>query len=176
MKPKRFPQLLTGFLLTAGLCVSAPIAEAHHRPGHFGGPTTQAQITEVQPLTFGTISPGVVGGTITLSDTGGVSITGTVTSLGGTFNALVSVDSCAGSATTLTLTNGILTGPGAGINITNLTCTGPGGTSASGGCNYFGTAGPDVVAVGGTITIPAGQISGVYNGTFDIVGRHQPAC
>ncbi len=169
-------KLLICFLAVVGLNASPSVVEAHHKPGHQGGPPTQATFTEVQPLAFGTISPGVAGGTLTISNAGTVSATGSVTSLGGEFNALVSVNSCAGSVTTLTLTNGILTGPGADLIITNLTCIGPGGTSASGGCFYSGTAGIDVVAVGGTLPIPAGQISGVYTGIFDIVGTHEPRC
>lgn len=33
-----------------------------------------------------------------------------------------------------------------------------------------------LVAVGGTVSIPAGQTPGVYNGIFDITGTHNPAC
>ena len=86
------------------------------------------------------------------------------------------VDSCAASVTTLTLTNGILTGPGANLIITSMTCTGPGGTPGTGGCFYTGTAGADIVAVGGTVSIPAGQTPGIYAGTFDITGTHSPGC
>jgi hypothetical protein len=169
-------KLLIGFLAVVGLSISPATTEAHHKPGHLLGPPTSASFAIVQPLAFGTIAPEVVGGTLTVSDTGTVSVTGSVISLGGAFNALLTVNSCAGSVTTLVLTNGVLTGPGTNINITNLTCTGPGGTSASGGCFYSGTAGNDVVAVGGTVSIPAGQTPGVYNGTFDITGTHNPAC
>ena len=169
-------KLLIGFLAVAGLSVSPASVEAHHKPGHLQGPPTSASFAIVQPQAFGTIAPEIVGGTLTVSDTGTVSVTGSVISLGGAFNALLSVNSCAGSVTTLVLTNGVLTGPGADIIITNLTCTGPGGTSASGGCFFSGTAGADVVAVGGTVSIPAGQTPGVYNGIFDITGTHNPAC
>jgi len=175
MNKNIYLKLLLGFLVVVGLNASPSVIEAHHKPGHLGGPP-QVIFTEVQPLAFGTISPGVVGGTLTISNTGTVSATGSVTSLGGELNALVSVNSCAGSVTTLTLTNGVLTGPGANLIITNLTCIGPGGTSASGGCIYSGTAGADVVAVGGTLSIPAGQTAGVYNGVFDITGTHSPSC
>ena len=167
---------MMGFLAVVGLNVLSSDVEAHHKPWHLGGPPHVAIFTQVQPLAFGTISPGVVGGTLTISNTGTVSVTGSVTSLGGTLNALISVNSCAASVTTLTLVNGILAGPGANINITNLTCVGPGGTSSSGGCFYTGTAGTDVVAVGGTVTIPAGQTPGLYNGSFDITGTHSPGC
>lgn len=162
--------------MVVGLNGSPSVVEAHHKPGHLQGPPTVPIFIQVQPLAFGTIAPGAVGGTLTVSDTGTVSVTGSVTSLGGELNALISVNSCAGSVTTLTLANGILTGPGANINITNMTCIGPGGTSATGGCFYSGTAGADVVAVGGTISIPAGQTAGVYSGTFDITGTHSPGC
>ena len=38
------------------------------------GPAT---FTEIQPLVFGLIAPGAAGGTLTVSDTGAVSVTGT---------------------------------------------------------------------------------------------------
>ena len=176
MKKNSRLKLLMGFLAVVGLNVSPAAVEAHHKPGHLQGPPTVPIFIPVQPLAFGIIAPNTVGGTLTVSDTGTVSVTGSVTSLGGTLNALISVNSCAASVTTLTLVNGILTGPGANINITNLTCVGPGGTSASGGCFYTGTAGADVVSVGGTVSIPAGQTPGLYNGTFDITGTHNPGC
>ena len=176
MNKNIYLKLLVGFLAVAGLNVSPAFVEAHHKPGHLQGPPTQAGFAVVQPQAFGTITPGVAGGTVTVSNTGTVSVTGTVTHLGGALNALLTVNSCAGSVTTLTLTNGVLTGPGADIVITNLTCIGPGGASGSGGCSYSGTAGNDVVAVGGTITVPAGQIAGAYNGVFDITGTHSPGC
>ena len=169
-------KLLIGFLAVVGLSISPAAVDAHHKPEHLMGPPTSAGFSIVQPLAFGTISPDAVGGTLTVSDTGTVSVTGSVVSLGGAFNSLLTVNSCAGSVTTLVLTNGVLTGPGANITITNMTCTGPGGTSASGGCFYTGTAGADVVAVGGTVSIPAGQVAGAYTGVFDIVGTHDPGC
>jgi len=176
MNKNRCLKLLIGFLAIVGLNISTAAVEAHHKPGHLLGPPTSATFAIVQPLAFGTISPEITGGTLTVSDTGTVSVTGTVISLGGAFNALLTVNSCAGSVTTLVLTNGVLTGPGADIVITSMTCTGPGGTSGTGGCFFSGTAGADVVAVGGTVLIPAGQTPGIYNGTFDITGTHSPAC
>jgi uncharacterized protein DUF4402 len=176
MNKSIYLKLLIGFLAVAGLNVSPAAVEAHHKPWHLQGPPTVPIFIQVQPLAFGTIVPGVVGGTLTVSNTGTVSVTGSVTSLGGELNALISVNSCVGSVTTLTLANGVLTGPGADLIITNMTCIGPGGTSASGGCFYSGTAGADVVAVGGTVSIPAGQTAGVYSGTFDITGTHSPGC
>ena len=176
MNKNIFLKLLVGLLAVAGLNVSPAAVEAHHKPGHLQGPPTSAGFAIVQPHAFGTISPEFAGGTLTVSDAGSVSVTGSVISLGGAFNALLSVNSCAGSVTTLVLTNGVLTGPGADLIITNLTCTGPGGTSGSGGCFFSGTAGADVVAVGGTVSIPAGQTPGTYTGIFDITGTHNPAC
>lgn len=161
------------------LAISLPwlpaVAEAHHRPWHIGGPG-QAIVTEVQPLSFGLISPGAAGGTLTVSDGGALTITGTIVSLGGTLNAQVSVNSCPGSVTTMNLTNGTVTGPGGTLNITNLTCVGPGGTSTATSCIFTGTGGTDIVSVGGTITVPAGTVPGVYTGTFDVFGNHNPPC
>lgn len=176
MVKNRFLKLLIVVLVAVLIHVVPSDTRAHHKPGHLQGPPTTAIFIQVQPLAFGTIVPGVAGGTLTVSNTGTVSVTGSVTSLGGELNALVSVNSCVGSVTTLTLVSGILAGPGANINITNLTCIGPGGTSGSGSCFYAGTAGADVLSVGGTISIPAGQVAGVYTGVFDITGTHAPRC
>ncbi|MDH5761438.1 MAG: DUF4402 domain-containing protein [Nitrospinota bacterium] len=173
---KHSSKILAGFLFTVLLQVLPSQAEAHHLPWHLQGPPKQAVFTEVQPLAFGPLSAGVTGGTITVSETGAVSLTGTVTSLGGTTQALISVNSCVGAVTTITLTNGFLTGPGANLVLSNLTCTGPGGTTGAGGCTYVGTAGNDVVAVGGTVALPAGQLGGIYTGTFDIVGTFDINC
>jgi len=139
------------------------------------GPAT---FTEIQPLVFGVISPGAAGGTLTVDDTGAVSVTGTVTSLGGASNAQVLINSCLGStARQLVLTTGPLSGPGANLVMTQLTCTSPGSTSKNNRCNNFaGTAGNDILLIGGTISIPAGQTAGVYTGTFNIVGNNNPAC
>ncbi len=139
------------------------------------GPAT---FTEIQPLAFGLIDPGVAGGTVTISNTGTVSVTGTVTHLGGANNAQVLINSCLGSqARQIRLTTGPLSGPGTNITMTQLTCTSPGTTSANNRCrNFAGTAGNDILLIGGTISVPAGQTVGLYTGTFDIVGRNNPAC
>ena len=137
-----------------------------------------ATFTEIQPLTFGLIVPGAAGGTVTISDTGAVSVTGTITHLGGASNAQVLMNSCAGSrARRIRLTPGTLSGPGTALVINRLTCTSPGRTSARNRCrNFNGTAGNDILLIGGRIVVPAGQTPGVYTGTFDIVGENNPAC
>ncbi len=167
---KNFFLRLSIALLVAVLMHIAP-SDARAQPG-------PATFTEIQPLVFGLIDPGVAGGTLTVSDTGAVSITGTVTYLGGASNAQVLINSCLGStARQMVLTTGPLSGPGADIVMTQLTCTSPGETSRNNRCNNFaGTAGNDILLIGGTISIPAGQTAGVYTGTFDIVGNNNPAC
>jgi len=97
---------------------------------------------------------------------------------GGASNAQVLMNSCLGSrARKIDLTPGILSGPGADIVMTQLTCTSPGNTSRINRCQQFnGTAGNDILLIGGTISIPAGQATGVYTGIFDITGENRPAC
>lgn len=150
----------------------------HIAPSDARAQAGPATFTELQPLTFGLIVPGAAGGTVTISDTGAVSVTGTVTHLGGATNAQVLMNSCVGSvARRIRLTPGPLSGPGTDITITRLTCTSPGRTSANNRCRRFnGTAGNDILLIGGTISVPAGQTPGVYIGTFDIVGQNRPAC
>ena len=137
-----------------------------------------ATFTEIQPLSFGLIVPGAAGGTVTISDTGAVSVTGTITHLGGASNAQVLMNSCAGSrAGRIRLTRGSLSGPGPDVVMNRLTCTSPGTTSGNNRCrNFSGTAGNDILLIGGTITVPAGQTPGMYIGTFDITGVNRPTC
>jgi len=150
----------------------------HLAPSDARAQAGPATFTEIQPLTFGLIVPGAAGGTVTISDTGAVSVTGTVTHLGGASNAQVLMNSCAGSrARRIRLTRGPLSGPGADIVLRRLTCTSPGQTSANNRCrNFNGTAGNDILLIGGRIRVPAGQTPGFYTGTFDIVGQNNPAC
>ena len=140
-----------------------------------------AKFTVVQTLSFGTFFPGVGGGTLTLSTGGGITESGTVVSLGGEQVSQATVDSCVGSVTTLTVSGNSLTGPGApstNIPLTNVTCVGPGGTPGVGSCVYSGTAGVDVVTIGGTLTVAAepGQLAGVYTRTYTLTGQHVPNC
>ena len=162
-------KLYVGFLVTVLIAVSPAQA----------GPI--AQFSNEVDLSFGRLVPGAGGGTITLAIGGGVTVSGTVVSLGSEQVSQATVDSCVGSVTTLTVSGNNLTGPGApGTNIplTNVTCVGPGGTPGIGTCVYNGTAGVDVVTIGGTITVAAepGQLAGVYTRTYTLTGQHVPKC
>ena len=152
----------------------------HLAPSDARAQFEDATFTEIQPLVFGLIVPGAAGGTVTISDTGAVSVTGTITHLGGSSNAQVLMDSCAGpgrNARRIRLVPGPLSGPGTDVVMTQLTCTSPGRTTRVNRCrNFSGTAGNDILLIGGTITVPAGQTPGMYTGTFDITGRNQPPC
>jgi hypothetical protein len=140
----------------------------------------EATFTELQSLIFGLIVPGAAGGNVTVSDTGAVSVTGSITHLGGASNAQVLMDSCVGpsrNARRIRLTPGPLSGPGPDVVMTQLTCTSPGRPTRVNRCrNFSGTAGNDILLIGGTISIPAGQTPGFYTGTFDIIGRNRPPC
>jgi hypothetical protein len=152
----------------------------HVAPSDVRAQFEDATFTEIQPLTFGLIVPGAAGGTVTISDTGAVSFTGTITHLGGASNAQVLMDSCVGpgrNARRIRLVPGPLSGPGPDVVMTQLTCTSPGRPTRVNRCrNFSGTAGNDILLIGGTISVPAGQTPGVYTGTFDITGRNQPPC
>ena len=171
MSKNIFLKLLIGFLVAVLMHIAPSDARAQFEDATF---------TEIQPLVFGLIDPGAAGGTVIISDTGAVSVTGTVTHLGGANNAQVLMDSCVGpgrNARRIILTPGPLSGPGADVVMNQLTCTSPGRPTRVNRCrNFSGTAGNDILLIGGTITIPAGQTTGVYTGTFDIVGRNQPPC
>ena len=170
MNKNHFLRISVG-LLVAVLMHIAPSDARAQAPG-------PATFTEIQPLVYGLIDPGAAGGTLTVSDTGAVSVTGTVVFLGGASNAQVLINSCPGSnGQNNNLTPGPLIGPGANVVMTQLTCTSPGNTSQANRCrNFAGTAGADILLIGGRIVIPAGQTAGFYTGTFDIVGNNRPAC
>ena len=171
MQIKLFLKLLI-VLMVAWLMPMAP-SDAHAQ-------SQPATFTELQPLNFGLIVPGAAGGTVTISDTGVVSVTGTVTHLGGASNAQVLMNSCVGpgrNARRIILVPGPLSGPGPDVVMTQLTCTSPGRPSQVNRChNFNGTAGNDILLIGGTINVPAGQTAGVYTGTFDITGINRPPC
>jgi hypothetical protein len=169
MNKNRFLILSIAFLVTVLMHVSSSDVGAQAGPATF---------TELQPLVYGLIDPGAAGGTLTVSDTGVVSVTGTVTYLGGASNARVLMNSCLGSrARRIRLTRNPLPGPGPDLDVRRLTCTSPGRTSATNRCrNFDGTAGNDILLIGGRIRVPAGQTPGFYTGTFDIVGENNPAC
>lgn len=169
MNKNHFLRLSIALLVTVLMHMAPSDARAQAGPATF---------TEIQPLVYGLIDPGAAGGTLTVSDTGSVSVTGTVTYLGGASNAQVLINSCAGSnSRQIRLTRGPLPGPGADLVVNQLTCTSPGKTSANNRCrNFAGTAGADILLIGGRIVIPAGQTAGFYTGTFDITGRNRPAC
>ena len=149
-------------------------------PSEVRAQSQPATFTEIQPLVFGLIVPGAAGGTVTISDTGAVSFTGTITHLGGASNAQVLMNSCVGpgrNARRILLVPGPLSGPGPDVVMTQLTCTSPGRPTRVNRCrNFSGTAGNDILLIGGTITVPAGQTPGVYTGTFDITGVNRPPC
>ena len=153
MHKNRLKIFLIAFLVTVLMHVVPSDVRAQAGPATF---------TEIQPLVYGLILPGPAGGTLTLSDTGVVSVTGTVTYLGGASNARVLMNSCLGSRD---------------LDVRRLSCTSPGQTSANNRCrNFNGTAGNDILIIGGRIRVPAGQTPGFYTGTFDIVGENNPAC
>lgn len=171
MNKNLFIKLLMVLVVTVLMHIAPSDARAQWEPATF---------TELQPLNFGLIVPGAAGGTVTISDTGAVSVTGTITHLGGATNAQVLMDSCVGpgrNARRIILVPGPLSGPGPDVVLNQLTCTSPGRPTRVNRCrNFSGTAGNDILLIGGTITVPAGQTPGVYTGTFDITGRNRPPC
>lgn len=171
MNTNRFLKLLIVLLAVVLMYVAPMDARAQSGPATF---------TEIQSLNFGLIVPGAAGGTVTISDNGAVSVTGSITHLGGATNAQVLMNSCVGpgrNARRIRLVPGPLSGPGPDVVMTQLTCTSPGRPTRVNRCrNFSGTAGNDILLIGGTITVPAGQTPGVYTGTFDITGINNPAC
>ena len=71
------------FLLRLSIALLAAVL-MHVAPSDARAQAGPATFTEIQPLVYGLIDPGAAGGTLTVSDTGSVSVTGTVTYLGTT--------------------------------------------------------------------------------------------
>jgi hypothetical protein len=146
----------------------------------FGGLTLplQAQIqsvTTVQHLSFGAFSPGSSGGTLTLSNSGLRSATGTVVPLniGSSYQeAIFEVEAPQGTIISL------LNGP-------DVTLSGPGGGTMSlhigisdRGSSFISTVAPPektVVHVGGTLTVGNVTVSppGIYSGSFYITFNNE---
>lgn len=132
-------------------------------------------ITYNQPLLFGTFTPGSSGGTITVSNTGARSTTGTVIALSGStvqqaiFNIRISGNR---TITAINISNTTLTRTGGGGSLSlTFTATNPSPPFALNNSNGRNRD----VSVGGTLTIgtisanPAGQ----YSGTFTVTAIQQ---
>ncbi len=129
-------------------------------------------LTADSALDFGLVAPNT-GGTVTVNADNTVSQTGGLISTGTRLPAGFTVTGTNGASVVLTL-------PSAAVNLTNTTGTGGETMSLSGfNSNPVGafqlnaTTGQATFNVGGTLTVAANQVAGVYEGTFDVSVEYQ---
>ncbi len=133
-----------------------------------GLPQRSVTVLPTQELDFGVFYASSAG-TITVDWQGTVSTTGGVVSLSSSTvkPAIFDISLCEGRNVTVTydptvtMTSGV---PSLTLNV-GPTEKGPSGSTfpVSGDCNFITT-----IRVGGTLEVPGGAVSGVYNGSFSL--------
>ena len=127
-------------------------------------------LTADSALDFGLIAPNT-GGTVTVNADNTVSQTG----------ALISTGTRVPAGFTVTGTNGasvVVTLPSAPVDLTRVSGTetmslGGFNTNPVGAFQLSPTTGQGTFSVGGTLTVGANQVAGVYNGTFNVSVEYQ---
>lgn len=119
-------------------------------------------ITEVQPLAFGTVSASSAAGTVVVATTGARTVTGGVTTLGGSPTAAsYNVTGQGSSAYTITLPSSTtLSGPGTAMTANNFVDDAGASPTLSAGSGSFN--------VGATLNVNANQVAGDYSGTYTV--------
>jgi len=168
--------LMAGFSTTAMAQTSATVAEATEAGAKLIVPMT---ITETSPLHFGTITlPDLTGGTVVLSTanvrtfTGAGTVASTVAPL--QTNAAYNVTGTQNVTYALTLDPSITVtetvGSTATMTISALTVKF--GTTAEktavAATSVLSATGTDNFILGGTLTVKASQVAGIYAGTFPV--------
>ena len=139
--------------------------------------TTGAEVTLVDPLSFGKFTVGNAGGTIQINaKKGGATITtGDVTLLGFEQRGVVNVVGPKASSVLVTVGNTTLTDSVSGLtlDVTNVTCVRT-GQPTIGSCSFSmpGTQNTDV-GVGGMLSVPANQTPGLYQGIIVVTANIQ---
>jgi hypothetical protein len=124
-----------------------------------------------QDMDFGILAVGASGTAVLNPATGVVTPTGGVTVLGGTSQAALFTGAASGgSVVNIKFTNQAITltrvGGSETLSLSNLTMDGPSKrTMAKTDSFQF--------HVGGTLTVPAGQVEGSYIGSFDVTAQYQ---
>lgn len=158
-------------LAAVGVAISAPAAAA---PGNSSSAEGQARAQIVAPITithdggwlsFGTIVPGTVGGTVQVDQGGGATVTGDAVLVAGT--TPVSADSFtvtgdAGRQFNLTSTNSTVDLGAESMPFTTLVDATP----------VTLTGGSVQIFVGGELTVGASQAPGVYEGTYSVTATY----
>lgn len=126
-------------------------------------------------LNFGSISAGAAGGTVTMPVAGPRSKTGAVELIAGAgleSAAMLSISGSTGVLIDVNMTNTVFTvddaGAGAPMNVNAFDINGGGPT-----VSLTLTTNPSVFPIGATLTIGAGQLAGVYSGSYTVMADYQ---
>ena len=129
-------------------------------------------VTEGTALNFGQFSAGA-GGTVVFPAGGVVSTTGDVVHLGSEVGGIADLNTSgvnpAGATVTVTVVSPAPLNDGLGNTMAVApNCLGPGGALGS-PCTFASSEGTaEQVQIGGTVTVGASQVVGVYNGTIEV--------
>ena len=140
--------------------------------------TTGAQVTQVDPLSFGKFTVGPAGGSIKISPrSGGQTLTtGDISLLGNLEQrGVVNVMAPKGANVMVTVGDTILTDPvsGQSMTVSNVSCVEKGNPTI-GSCDFkMKPLGNADVGVGGTLTVVPNQQPGLYQGFIVVTANFQ---
>jgi hypothetical protein len=126
-------------------------------------------MTNQAGLAFGSLISGSTTGTVTVSSSGATSTTGGVIAFGGgsaPASFSISIDKGYNNYTIQLPGTANLTGPGVSMVVNSFEST-PGSGSHSRTTQFV------VMKVGATLSVPANQVAGSYNGTFQVTVHGQ---
>jgi hypothetical protein len=165
--------LFRGTIAAALLLAPPALYAAPKSAGANGKVTVLHPVTLVknQDMDFGILAVTVAGTAVLDPATGKVSTTGGVTALGGTpAAALFTGAASGGSVVNIKFTNQTITLTRVGgtetLSLSNLTMDGPSKRTMAKTSSFQ-------FHVGGTLTVPAGQVEGSYAGSFDVTAQYQ---
>jgi len=167
------PFLFRSSIVAALLLAPSVLSAAPKSAGAKGSATVLHPVTLVknQDMDFGILAVTVAGTAILDPTTSGVSTTGGVIRLGGTpAAALFTGAASGGSVVNIKFTNQAITltrvGGAETLSLSNLTMDGPSKRVMAKTSSFQ-------FHIGGTLTVPAGQVEGSYIGSFDVTAQYQ---
>lgn len=167
------PVFIRSLAAAALLLAPSPLFAAPASTGGQGSATVLHPITLVknQDMDFGILAVATSGTAVLDPATSTISTTGGVTALGGTPAAALFTGAASGGSVvniklptqsvTLTLVGGTQT-----MTLSNFTLDGPSKRTMAKSSSFQ-------FHVGGTLTVPTGQVEGSYVGTFSVTAQYQ---
>jgi len=133
-------------------------------------------VTQNTALNFGQFTVGTGGGSVVFPAGGVVTVTGDVVHLGSEVGGVADLNTTGvtpigvGTPVTVTVTSPAPLNDGLGNTMGVIgSCIGPGGILGVGSCTFGSSeALAEPVQIGGTVTVGASQVVGVYTGTLEV--------